>query len=155
MIISLGLSPAWQQILRFDALRIGEVNRAAEARWCSSGKVFNVGIALSQLGVACRLVSPVGRNVHDHVEAELRELGVESKLIVCDEPTRVCTTLIDSSSGTVTELVENARPLAASVHDRVAVQYAAEVVAADAVVMTGSLPAGTPTSFYRDLLERT
>ena len=39
MIVAAGLTPAWQQILRFDALRLGEVNRAVEAHWCASGKV--------------------------------------------------------------------------------------------------------------------
>ena len=30
MILSAGLTPAWQQILVFDRFRYGEVNRAAE-----------------------------------------------------------------------------------------------------------------------------
>ena len=51
MILSAGLTPAWQQILVFDGFRYGEVNRAAEAVWCASGKVFNAGIA-AQIAVA-------------------------------------------------------------------------------------------------------
>ncbi len=47
MIVVAGLSPAWQQILSFDELRWGEVNRARSAHWCASGKVLNVGIALA------------------------------------------------------------------------------------------------------------
>lgn len=155
MIISIGLSPAWQQILRFERLRLGEVNRAIEAHWCSSGKVFNVGIALARLGAECRLISPAGRNVHAQVEAELHGLGVDARLAVGDQPTRVCTTLIDSATGTVTELVENAQPLDDHIFQQITEDYTNAVTAAKAVVMTGSLPAGTSTSFYRGLLDRT
>jgi tagatose 6-phosphate kinase len=154
VIVAAGLTPAWQQILQFDRLSLGEVNRAREAHWCSSGKVFNVAIALAQLGAECKVVSPVGFNFSHNVESELAGFGVQSRLAVCDQPTRVCTTLIDSATGTVTELVENARPLDASVVHRVTELFAAEVVAADVAVLTGSLPSGTPVTFYRDLIAR-
>ena len=49
VILSAGLTPAWQQILVFDAFHPGEVNRAVEAHWCSSGKVLNAGIAAQHL----------------------------------------------------------------------------------------------------------
>lgn len=155
MIVAAGLTPAWQQILLFDALHVGEVNRAREAHWCASGKVFNVAIALARLGAECRLASPIGTNVREQVEAELAAFGVKSRLVVCQPATRVCTTLIDSSSGMVTELVENARPLPDEAVHEIASYYAAEVASADVAVLTGSLPAGTPLSFYRDLLSRT
>lgn len=139
----------------FESLELGEVNRAREAHWCASGKVFNVAIALAQLGAACRLVSPIGRNVREPVEAELVGLGVQSRLTVCDEPTRVCTTLIERPGGRVTELVENARPLPLEIIHRIVDQYTAEIATAEMAVLTGSLPAGTPATFYRDLLART
>ncbi|HEV3345098.1 MAG TPA: PfkB family carbohydrate kinase [Pirellulales bacterium] len=151
MILAAGLTPAWQQILRFDTLELGAVNRAREAHWCASGKVFNVAIALAQLGAECHLISPIGTNVRGQVERELSQLGVRSRLVVCDTPTRVCTTLLESASGTVTELVENARPLEAEVVDRVAELFQVEVRSASVVVLTGSLPGGTPVNFYRDL----
>ena len=105
MLVAAGLTPAWQQILRFDELCVGEVNRALEAHWCASGKIFNVGIALAHLGAESGVISPLGLNVRGEVEAEFHELGVSAQLIVSEEPTRVCTTLLDSSKGTVTELV--------------------------------------------------
>jgi 1-phosphofructokinase family hexose kinase len=152
VILVAGLTPAWQQILRFDSLELGEVNRAREAHWCASGKVFNVAIALAQLGAECRMISPIGTNVRVEVERELASLGVESRLAICDTPTRVCTTLIESASGTVTELVENARPLEAPVVHHVTELFFAAAPSASVVVLTGSLPSGTPVTFYRDLL---
>ncbi len=46
MILAAGLSPAWQQIVVLGSLAVGEVNRARDVRWCASGKVLNVGLAL-------------------------------------------------------------------------------------------------------------
>lgn len=155
MIVAAGLTPAWQQILQFDALRLGEVNRAATAHWCSSGKVFNVAIALAHLGADCVAVSPVGADVADRVRQEFAELGVEAKLIEQGPTTRVCTTLLDAAAGTVTELVENARPLPAGVLDALKQEFARLAAAAEIVVLSGSLPAETPSTFYRQLLERT
>ena len=60
MILAAGLSPAWQQMLIFDGVRVGEVNRAREAHWCSSGKVLNVGLALHYLGGPHLTLAPVG-----------------------------------------------------------------------------------------------
>jgi tagatose 6-phosphate kinase len=52
VILVAGLSPAWQQIVVLDSLALGEVNRAREVHWCASGKVVNVGLALSCLQVS-------------------------------------------------------------------------------------------------------
>ncbi|HVC97948.1 MAG TPA: PfkB family carbohydrate kinase [Pirellulales bacterium] len=155
MIVAAGLTPAWQQILRFDSLGLGEVNRAVEAHWCASGKVFNVGIALSRLGAECRLISPIGQDVAERVLREFENLGVRSRLIRHTEPTRVCTTLLESATGTVTELVENARPLATEFLGQFVAAWADECANADVVVLSGSLPEGTPTTLYRDLLRTT
>lgn len=155
MILVIGLTPAWQQILRFDHLRTGEVNRAREVHWCASGKVLNVAIALARFGTDCRLISPVGPNVRGSIEDGLRALGVQAQLVSSGEPTRICTTLIDSSTARVTELVENARPLSERELTQLTELYAAEARQAAVAVLTGSLPTGTPVTFYRDLVSHT
>lgn len=152
MILAAGLTPAWQHILRFDALQLGEVNRAAEARWCASGKVVNVGIALGQLGADCRMLTVLGDDVARRARQELTSLGVRPELVDARQPTRVCTTLIDSAGGAVTELVENARPLSQECLAEFTRAYDELVRQADVVVLSGSLPAQTPVTFYRDLL---
>ncbi|HUY90574.1 MAG TPA: PfkB family carbohydrate kinase [Pirellulales bacterium] len=155
MIVAAGLTPAWQHILRFERLRLGEVNRAAEAHQCASGKVFNVGIALAHLGAECRAISPLGADVAERVRAEFAGFGLEASLIGQAEPTRVCTTLLDDATGAVTELVENARPLSAEILDEFREEFAAHALAADVVVLSGSLPAGTDAAYYLELMERT
>lgn len=152
MIVAAGLSPAWQKILCFDRLALGEVNRAAEAHWCASGKVLNVAVALVHLGAKCRTVCPVGGPAQTPMAKELGDLGVEMSWVQSRSPTRVCTTLIDRASGTVTELVENAPPLDRDELDAFAAAFGEAAAGAQIAVLSGSLPEGTPPDFYRRLL---
>lgn len=155
MILCAGLTPAWQQVMLFDAFRYGEVNRASEALWCASGKVFNAGIAAHRLGGPSLTLAPVGGPPRAEIERELGQMGVPYRWVVTQASTRVCTTILDRGSGTITELVENGRPLSAGELEEFLRAYAEEAARADVALLIGSLPAGTPASFYRRLVERT
>ena len=152
MILAAGLTPAWQQIVVLDALRVGEVNRAREVRWCASGKVLNVGRALHSLGVDSLTLSLAGGAALPEFEREFAAEQVPRRWVTSSVPTRVCTTILDKASGTATELVENAKPAPPEEFDRFQNAYADEASRAEIVVVTGSLPNGAPHTFYRDLL---
>lgn len=153
MILVAGLTPAWQQIMRFDAFRPGEVNRAREVHWCASGKVLNVGIALAQLGARSLTLAPVGGSAAAAIEREFAALKVDRRWIDVAAPTRVCTTILDAGASRTTELVENAGALTEADRCRFADAFTAESAAASLVVLTGSLPSGTRSSWYRELAE--
>ena len=154
-IVCAGLTPAWQQVLRFQALHPGEVNRATHALWCASGKVINVARALVGLGARARTIAPVGGTTGTQLAADLAELGVDFSAVQCSTPTRVCTTLLDESTRTTTELVENARPLSSTELAAFECQFAELAGDAALVVLSGSLPAGTPTDYFARLMART
>jgi 1-phosphofructokinase family hexose kinase len=155
VILSAGLTPAWQQILVFDRFQYGEVNRAGEVAWCASGKVFNAGIAAHHLGGPSLTLAAVGGPPLPQLERELDQMGVPRHWVVTKSATRICTTIIDRASGVVTELVENGRPLSTRELEQFRTAYVLKAAAADVVMILGSLPVGTPVSFYRDLLEQT
>ena len=155
MILVAGLSPAWQQILRFEHLRPGAVNRAGEVHQCASGKVLNVGVALAQLGANCETISVAGGWASGPLQRDFAAAGGVGHWITTAAATRICTTLLDDSSGQTTELVENAPALSTAELAEFRRVYAQLVTAADMVVLTGSLPAAAQDSFYRDLLRET
>jgi 1-phosphofructokinase family hexose kinase len=134
---------------------LGEVNRAQEVHWCASGKVFNAGIAAHHLGGPSQTLAPVGGPPVEHIDRDLKALGLPCRLVLTRAATRVCTTIIDSSTGTITELVEDGRRLSRPELDSFREAYAEEVAKAEAAVIIGSLPTGTPHSFYRALVEHT
>jgi 1-phosphofructokinase family hexose kinase len=152
VILVAGLTPAWQQTLVFDHFRFGEVNRAVEAHWCASGKVFNAGIATHLLGGPSLTLATVGGTVRNEIERDFQSLAASYRWVETAAATRVCTTILDRATGTMTELVENGRPITAEELAAFRQAYAEEVARADVAVVIGSLPAGTSESLYRDLL---
>ncbi len=155
MILTAGLTPALQQILLFDALTLGEVNRARQVHWGASGKVLNAVRALHHLGAECKTLTLVGGRTGEAIRRDIAQLGIAARWIEGSTPTRICTTLLDRSQRQATELVPNAAQASMEELDRFQAAYAEEAMAATAVVLIGSLPIGTPSSYYRDLLTRT
>ncbi|HLQ43437.1 MAG TPA: PfkB family carbohydrate kinase, partial [Planctomycetaceae bacterium] len=157
-ILVAGLTPAWQQIAVLERLRAGEVNRAREVRWCASGKVLNVGLALTQLGADSRTLSLVGSGpAGAMMRQDMAQLGVSIRWIESAAPQRVCTTLLDRESCTTTEIVENSPIATPQELQAFADAFADEASApnVELVVLTGSLPASAPSAFYSSLLRRT
>jgi 1-phosphofructokinase family hexose kinase len=155
IVLTAGLTPAWQQILVFDSLRIGGVNRAREAHWCASGKVLNAALALHSLGVPSHNLAMVGGPQGDAMDMEFKSLGVSHDWIRLQNPSRVCTTVIDRENGVSTELVQNAFPIRTEELEQFRRLYEAALRRAQVVILIGSLPAGTPETFYHDLLAKT
>lgn len=155
MIVSAGLSPAWQQIVSLEQLTLGEVNRAREVHWCASGKVANVGIALHHLGAEVAMLTTLGGANGMAARRELELLGVPLEVVETAASTRVCTTLLDRTTGQTTELVESAGAITESELDSFVQAYERLVDNASLVVLTGSLAAGAPTTLFRNLLAKT
>lgn len=149
MILAAGLSPAWQEILVFDQLRTGEVNRARESHWCASGKVLNVAVAARALvrETSVAAISVLGGTTGNLIEEEFRSLGVQLSKIETRAATRVCTTLLDRQTGVTTELVENARAMLESEWEEYLAEFQRIGPSAEICVFTGSLPQGAPADF--------
>ncbi|MFN0198309.1 MAG: 1-phosphofructokinase family hexose kinase [Planctomycetaceae bacterium] len=148
-----GLSPAWQHILVMDEFHLGEVNRAKQSIWCSSGKVTNVALAVRALGGPLRALTVLGGSNGEQIRRELEEMSIPLRCIPCTAETRVCTTIIDEQTGTITELVENARPLSPAECDSFLSAFVGEVALADEVVLTGSIPPGVSSEMFARCLK--
>jgi len=152
-IVAAGLSPAWQSIMEFESLLIGEVNRAAQTWQCASGKVLNVAVAAEHLGSPVRAVTVLGGPPADATAREMAMLGIELVAVPTHGETRTCTTLLERGTGQTTELVENAAAIEPDELAAFVTAFRDAVTDASVVVLSGSLPAGTPVTFYRELLE--
>jgi len=152
LILTCGLSPAWQHILVTDGLLPGEVNRAQEVYWCASGKVLNAAIAIAHIGGEGRVVSVLGGPRKRDIELEFEGWEIESSWIECAASTRVCTTVIDSNTGAATELVEDAGRLAASELESFRQACLEGARDSDLLLAMGSIPPGVPTDLYAGMI---
>ena len=106
-------------------------------------------------GDVARTLALVGGLPGEAIRREFAELGVSTRWVISQTPTRVCTTILDRKAGQTTELVENAGTNSPDELDAFSDAYFEEAARADVVILTGSLPAGVPSTFYRDLIEKT
>jgi len=159
VILSAGLSSSWQQVLVFDELRPGEVNRASRVRWYPAGKVTNAARAAHRLvqgrgtGGPSRGLTILGGFTGDAMARALEEEGLSMAVVRSKTPTRVCTTVIDEAEETITELVENAGPVSREELEEFHSIFRREAEEARAIVLTGSLTENTPPDYYYSLLQ--
>jgi len=108
IILCVGLTPAWQEVMAFARVRTGEVNRAVGRSCCAAGKGPNVARAVKALGGNPLLLGFAGGHTGRQFAADLRRAGIAAHLVSDPAPTRLCVTMLDRSAGTVTELVGEA-----------------------------------------------
>jgi len=147
-ILCLGLTPALQRTLFFDTLVINEVNRARLVLESAAGKALNTARALSTLGMAAQVAGLNGGTTGRTLEAFLKAYGVTSVQTSMKRETRICTTLIDQSKGTITELVEEAPDPGRPTLMRFRRDTLKHLEQASALVISGTLPPFAPEDFY-------
>jgi 1-phosphofructokinase family hexose kinase len=148
-VLCLGLTPVLQRTLVFDRLEIDEVNRAKRVVESAAGKALNTARALVALGAAAETAGFNGGETGRRVAAYLAAYGVGTHaLTAMKAPTRICSTLIDRASGTVTELVEEAPAPGRAAVARFVRENLERVVGASMLVISGTLPPFTGDDFY-------
>ncbi len=148
MVLCLGLTPALQRTLIFRDWQLDEVNRAGQVMTSAAGKSLNTARALAALGIECRTAGFNGGHNGELIKGFLQQYGVDSALTAMAAETRICTTLIDESAGTVTELVEEApQPSEHEIADFIRCNTAL-VKESQMLVLCGTLPPWAPDDFY-------
>jgi tagatose 6-phosphate kinase len=154
VILVAGLSPAWQRILSFEKITLGEVNRASSLVECGSGKVINVAWAIHSMRHKMIMLTTLGGERGKKIGNTLNlERTFDYHAFWTETETRICQTLLEP--GRTTELVEECLPLEAFELKKFEESFDLQISKANCLVLTGSVPEGVPHDFYRTLLEKT
>ncbi len=145
-IVTVGLSPAVQKVIRIPNFSVGEVNRSIDYLTDAAGKSINVGRVLTQAGVDAVCLVPVGiegksefLTLCDRDKIPLVPVFVSGRI-------RVAYTLVDLDKVEVTEVVVN-EPEIASPEEELLMRRYIELIGENtrAVVVSGSrLPGFSP-----------
>ncbi len=154
MILCLGTTPAVQRVMVFGGLERNRVNRAEWTLDGPSGKCVNVAKALRALGANASVVTVLGGPRGAMITDTLQALGITLLANPVASPTRQCVTVVDQSTGEVTELVEESSPVSAAEAEAFLATVDRALPTAEAVVMSGSLAPGMPTDLYRRYAQR-
>lgn len=148
-VLCLGLTPVLQRTLLFDGLEIDEVNRAGRVVESAAGKALNTARALVTLGTPAETAGFNGGETGRRVTAYLKTYGVATDaLTAMKAPTRICSTLIDQTAGTVTELVEEAPAPGPAAVRRFVRENLRRASDAAMLVISGTLPPFAGDDFY-------
>jgi tagatose 6-phosphate kinase len=140
VIVCVCLSPAVDVTYHVDRLTPGETVRVRAASSRPGGKAVNVARILHSLGEATELVAPVGGATGAEFAADLARLGVPTHLVPCGTPTRRTVTIV-ADDGPATVLSE---PADIDCWPALLDVAAARIARAEVVVVSGSVPLGTP-----------
>jgi tagatose 6-phosphate kinase len=154
MIVCLGTTPVLQRSMVFDRVTPDGVNRATAVYDYASGKAPNVARVLHTLGEPVVAAGFAGGERGGAFLRDLEAAGILHRFVDVAAPTRQCVTVINRSARTATELVEESAPVAPGDWGRLYAVVEELVSEASGLVLSGSLPPGSPQDFYLSCLYR-
>jgi tagatose 6-phosphate kinase len=148
MILCIGTTPAAQRVMVFSRLALDVVNRATTTVDGAAGKSINVAKVLQTLGARPVAVGFLGGPRGDELRAILEAKGIENEFVAVEAATRQCITVIDGSSNTQTELVQESSLVTQANYQELLDVVQRRVPECKAAVMSGTLAPGVPEDFY-------
>jgi len=154
MILCIGTTPAAQRVMLFKSLELDQVNRAVVTLDGIAGKSINVAKALKHLGAEPFATGFLGGARGKEIQQVLAERRIDFEFISVSVPTRQCITVIDQSSGVITELVEESRPVTAIDYENLLVLISKRINdgRCQAAVMSGTAAPGGPPDVYAQVV---
>lgn len=148
MILCVGTTPAVQRSMQFASLQLDHVNRAVSVHQSAAGKGINVARVLTTLGVDALTTGFLGGDTGDYIRRELDREGIAHRFVNVPFATRTCTTVIDKTMGTSTELVEESQEVSPDQWRELEMVVESSLPRCKALVLSGSLPPNAPQQFY-------
>jgi 1-phosphofructokinase family hexose kinase len=153
-ILCVGITPCLQRTLQFTRLELGDVNRARAVTVSAGGKACTMARVLQALGEAPLVTGFLGGDTGQLVATYLRERNIGCNFVASDQPTRVCSTVLDETTGQVTELVEEAALPSPDDWCQFDGKLVALLVECGMVVISGALPPKAPDYVYANIAQK-
>lgn len=151
MILILSMNTSLDRVLEVEQLTPGNVHRVMKEQWVGGGKALNVLKMLGSMNQSAKAVTVVGNVTGQTIRELLRGENVEdqSTFVSVDDYSRICDVLVDRETGQSTVVNSVGPQLTSEEVDRVtdALRRAFRD-GPQYLVLTGSVPPGTPSDFY-------
>jgi tagatose 6-phosphate kinase len=153
MILCLNLNAAIDKTIVVSSFRINQIHRPESVVALAGGKGCNVARALKTLGETPVVSGWVGGFAGQFIEKELHQEGIQTAFIHTDFESRTCTSILDRTKQTMTEIYELGEPVPLEKIDALREYISANIGKYQAITLSGSLPPGVPSDFYADLIK--
>ena len=153
-VVGVALNAAIDKTVSVDRLVAGSIHRPVVRSVVAGGKAANVVRAARHLGLDGAMVAVLGGHAGAWYRARLEELSIGLNEVVVPDETRTCLSVLDESTGELTEFYEAGVRLTDADWRGVETALRAAIGRDGrgvAVVLAGSLPPGTPADAYARL----
>ncbi len=149
-IVFIAANPSIDRLYEVERLADGSIHRPTVVVARPGGKGLNAARAAAALGARVTAVGIVAGRSGDWIVERLVEIGVEARMARSTGETRTCISILDRSTGSLTELYEPGEAIEPGAWDALEAVVASELDRGDvgALAFSGSLPPGAPTNGY-------
>ena len=150
MILTITANPSVDMSYQLDKFNIDGVTRTDRVIKHAGGKGIHVGYVLHDLGQRPVHSGFVGGKLGEFIEEGLREKGQEARFIKIKEPTRNCLAILHE--GCQTEILEAGPTISPAEREEFINKLDKISGGCSVISMSGSLPKGLDSSFYKDII---
>ncbi|MDF2626394.1 MAG: tagatose-6-phosphate kinase [Symbiobacteriaceae bacterium] len=151
-ILTVSLNAAVDVVYTIDRFAPDTINTATDVQRMAGGKANNVARVLASLGQRVIATGFTGGAAGRFIVDDLTRRRIVADFEESGGENRTCTTIIDPTSKTVTELRERGPVLTPADAERFLARFRRLVGGAGLVIISGSLPPGIAADFYRELV---
>ena len=148
MIYTVTLNPALDKTVEIPSLTVDSVNRITAMRTDPGGKGINVSKVIKKLGGESTATGILGGATGRAISSALEAMGIKTGFWFVEGETRTNLKVIDPVNHTNTDLNEPGVTVSEEILNGLLQELLLEVNEGDIVVLSGSLPKGSPKDTY-------
>jgi len=152
MILTVTLNTSIDKLYMLDSLEPYTVMRVREVKNTAGGKGLNVSRVAAQLGEKVTAMGFVGGFVGHYFESLITEANIHKAFTQVASETRSCINGWDTSRNASTEYLEPGASVTTTEVNHFYADFARELLTADVVTISGSMPAGMPGDCYSRMI---
>lgn len=152
MILCVNPNAAVDKTLVVEHFRLNTIHRPMFELSLPGGKGCNVARVVKTLGQQAVVTGWVGGHTGQFIEDGLQAEGILTDFVYMSVESRECISILDSETGTMTEVYEKGRTVSGEALDDFRKIFHAWLPKVEMVTLSGSLPPGVPADFFVDLI---
>ena len=152
LLLCVNPNAAIDKTLVVENFHLNAIHRPTQELALPGGKGCNVARVAKTLGQQPVVTGWVGGYHGQFIEEGLHAEGILTALIHTQVESRDCTSILDTATGSMTEIYERGRPVSPGELDAFYANFKEWLAKVAMVTLSGSLPPGVPADFYACLI---
>ncbi|KWU54445.1 1-phosphofructokinase [Bacillus mycoides] len=151
MILAVTMNPSVDISYPIQDFKLDDVNRVENVRKTAGGKGLNVARVVKQMGEDVLATGVIGGTIGDYIIQELTKSDIKNHFYKINQESRNCIAILHD--GKQTEILESGPSLSAEEGAAFIEKYRELLSEVSLVTISGSLPKGLESGFYRQMVE--